>query len=150
MVSRAGAGPNPIPFAELTVDKLVAGINVALSESAKIKAGELSARMDKEEGVVSAVDGFHRLLPLMRMRCVILPDRVAVWELPDSKMGISSVVAGVLDRERRLDLKKLKLSRHKDYDTETQQVLTSFFLDRDLMIVGSYYGVNFCCRWIWC
>jgi hypothetical protein len=126
MVSRASAGPNPIPFAELTVDKLVAGINVALSEGAKIKAGELSARMDKEEGVVSAVDGFHRLLPLMRMRCVIFPDRVAIWELPDSKMGISSVVAGVLDRERRLDLKKLKLSRHKDYDTETQQVLLPF------------------------
>jgi hypothetical protein len=122
MVARAGAGPNPIPFADLTVDKLVDGIKVALSDGAKAKAEELSKRMEKEEGVVKAVDGFHRLLPLMRMRCVILPERVAVWELPDSKMGISSVVAGVLDRERKLDLKRLKLSRHKDYDTENQQV----------------------------
>ena len=122
MVSRAGAGPDPIPFKELTVDNLVSGIKVALSDGAKTAAVEIARKMEKEEGVQKAVDGFHRLLPLKRIRCSILPGRVAVWELPASYMGISSLVAGVLHKERKLDLNKLSLSRHKDYDTETQQV----------------------------
>jgi hypothetical protein len=122
MCSRAGAGPDPIPYKELTVDKLVEGIRVALSDKAKEAAGELSRKLEKEDGVQKAVDGFHKLLPLLRMRCVICPGRVAVWQLPESRMGISSLVAGVLDKERKLDLRKLKLSKHKEYDTENQQV----------------------------
>lgn len=122
MCSRAGAGPEPIPYKELTVDKLVEGIKFALSDDAKRAAGELSRKLEKEDGVQKAVDGFHKLLPLMRMRCSVLPERTAVWQLPESKMGISSLVAGVLDKERKLDLKRLKLSKHKEYDTETQQV----------------------------
>lgn len=122
MCHRAGAGPPPIPYKELSVEKLVEGIKFALSDRAKIAAKGLSEKLEKEDGVQKAVDGFHKLLPLLRMRCVVCPERVAVWELPDSKMGISSLVAGVLDKERKLDLSKLKLAKHKEYDTENQQV----------------------------
>ena len=122
MVARAGAGPNPIPFKELTVQNLEEGIKVALSEKAQSAAKQMSARIDKEEGVEHAVDGFHRLLPLKRMRCSILPERVAVWTIPDTTFRISNLAAGVLDKERKLKLKDLVLTRHKLYDTENQQV----------------------------
>jgi len=122
MVARAGAGPNPIPFKELTVEKLEEGIKVALSERAQSAAKELSTRMDKEEGVQTAVDNFHRLLPLKRMRCSILPDHVAVWTLPNTNLRLSNLAAGILDKERKLSLTSLSLTRHKQYDTENQQV----------------------------
>lgn len=137
MCSRAGAGPEPIPYKELTVDKLVQGIKFALSDGAREAARRLSEKLEKEDGVQKAVDGFHRLLPLMRMRCVVCPERVAVWQVPDSKAGISSLVAGVLDKERKLDLKKLKLSKHKEYDTENQQVPPPSRLYRDESVNGS-------------
>lgn len=122
MCARAGAGPNPIPYKGLTVDKLVEGIKFALSEEAQRNAKEISLKIMEEDGVKNAVDGFHRLLPLKRMRCCVFPDKVAIWKVPKLNLGISSLVAGVLDKERKLDLKKLKLSRHKIYDTENQQV----------------------------
>jgi sterol 3beta-glucosyltransferase len=122
MVSRAGAGPDPIPFKTLTAENLAKGIQIALSDDAKTAAEGIAKEIGLESGVQSAVDGFHRLLPLKRMRCVVFPERVAVWQIPDSPMGISSIIAGVLHTERKLDLKTLKLARHKSYDTENQQV----------------------------
>jgi hypothetical protein len=127
MCSRAGAGPDPIPYKHLTSEKLVEGINIALSSSARDAARELAKKIGQEDGVTNAIDGFYRLLPLKRMRCSIFPDRVSVWQLPESQMGISSLVAGLLDRERILNLKSLKLARHKDYDTENQQVYIPFY-----------------------
>jgi len=146
MCARTGVGPNPIPFKELTVDKLVDGIKFALGDDAKRAAEELSLSISKEDGVRNAVDGFHRLLPLKRMRCCIFPEKVAVWSVPKVNLGISSQVAGVLDKERKLDLRKLKLSRHKIYDTENQQVS---ILNSGLMIVGSNYWFISSSNWIW-
>jgi sterol 3beta-glucosyltransferase len=147
MCARAGAGPNPIPFKELSVDKLIEGIKFALGDGAKRAAEELSLRISKEDGVGNAIDGFHRLLPLKRMRCCIFPEKVAIWSVPELNLGISSQVAGVLDKERILDLKKLKLSQHKVYDTENQQVTP---LKQRLRIVGSNHRFTSSCNWIWC
>jgi hypothetical protein len=122
MIFRAGAGPKPIPFKALTVERLVEGLRELSSESVRAKAEELSTRISGEMGVEKAVDGFHRLLPLKRMRCALFPDKVAVWEIPETKVRLSSVAAGVLNKERKLDLKKLKLCKHKEWDTENQQV----------------------------
>jgi UDP:flavonoid glycosyltransferase YjiC (YdhE family) len=129
MCARAGAGPNPIPYKELSLEKLVKGIKFVLSEDAQRSAKEISLKIQKEDGVKNAVDGFHQLLPLKRMRCCVFPDKVAIWSVPKLNLGISSQVAGVLDNERKLDLKKLKLSRHKIYDTENQQVYSLFRQD---------------------
>lgn len=139
MCSRAGAGPNPIPYKHLTSEKLIEGINIALSSSARDAAEKLARKIGQEDGVINAINGFYRLLPLKRMRCSIFPDRVSVWLLPDSQMGISSLVAGILDRERILNLKSLKLARHKDYDTENQQV----YIPKTMfnVVVGSHHRV---------
>lgn len=145
MCARAGAGPNPIPFKELTVDKLIEGIKFALGDGAKRAAEKLSLRISKEDGVRNAIDGFHRLLPLKKMRCCIFPEKVATWSVPTLNLRISSQVAGVLNKERKLDLKKLKLSQHKVYDTENQQVTP---LKPRLRIVGSDHGFISSRNWI--
>ena len=123
MVYRAGVGPQPIPYKELTVEKLVDAIRVAISDNVAQAAKDVAARIEGEDGVQNAINGFYRLLPLKSMRCAIIPDKVAVWTVPGSNVGISSIAAGVLDSERKLDLKKLKLKRHKLFDTENQQVV---------------------------
>ena len=121
MVFRAGAGPEPIPFKELDGNKLREGIKVLLEDGVRMKAEEVGKKIRGENGVERAVEGFYSLLPLMRMRCVVLKERVAVWEVSSGR-GVSGVVAGLLERERKLDLRKMKLLRYKEYDTENQQV----------------------------
>jgi len=121
MVFRAGAGPEPIPFKELDGNKLKEGIKVLLEDGVRMKAEEVGKKIRRENGVERAVEGFYSLLPLMRMRCLVLGQRVAVWEVSSGR-GVSGVVAGLLERERKLDLRKMKLLRYKEYDTENQQV----------------------------
>src|SRR5271163_2384647 len=81
MVFRAGAGPKPIPFKELTGEKLQEAIQVLLEDGVRVKAEEVGEKISRENGVENAVDGFHSLLPLQRMRCLILQDHVGVWEV---------------------------------------------------------------------
>ena len=126
MIYRAGAGPKPIPFKELTAEKLMEGIRGLLGRDVRARAEELSERISAERGVEKAVEGFYRLLPLKRMRCDLFPDRVAVWEIPEKKIRLSTLAAGVLDKEKKLNLKSLKLCRHKEWDTENQQVTTLY------------------------
>lgn len=147
MIYRAGAGPKPIPFKELTEEKLVRGIKELLGDDVRRAAGELSERMAGERGVEKAVEGFYRLLPLKRMRCAVFPERVAVWEVPETKVRLSSLAAGVLDKERKLDLRKLQLCRHKRWDTENQQV--SSYCTK-LTIVGSSHRIYCSSNRIWC
>ena len=45
MIARAGAGPDPIPYKKLTVDKLVFAINHALEPLTASRAAELGSRI---------------------------------------------------------------------------------------------------------
>ena len=51
MVSRSGAGPAACPVFKLTPDLLTAKFEELTSEEVRLKAGELQARMAREDGV---------------------------------------------------------------------------------------------------
>lgn len=72
-VSRAGAGPPPIPYAELTAEKLAEGIRTALRKETREAAEVLGKSIRSERGVDAGVDSLIRNLPIEHMRWVRYP-----------------------------------------------------------------------------
>ncbi|KAK6445695.1 hypothetical protein FP744_10001944 [Trichoderma asperellum] len=93
IVARAGAGPLPIPFKELTAENLAAAIHEALGEQTRGSAGKIGEMMRAEQGVKKAVQSFHQHLDVEKLRCSICPDRPAVWWLRHSHIKLSAFAA---------------------------------------------------------
>lgn len=96
IVARAGAGPLPIPFKELTADKLAAAIYEAMGEQTRDSARKIGEKMRAERGVKKAVQSFHQHLDVDKLRCSVCPDRPAVWWLRHSHIKLSAFAASVL------------------------------------------------------
>ncbi|KAJ4358224.1 uncharacterized protein N0V89_002804 [Didymosphaeria variabile] len=62
MVAKAGAGPEPIPYKDLTAEKLADAIREALKPESLAKAAELSAKIAKEQGAQVGAQSFHQML----------------------------------------------------------------------------------------
>ncbi|KAJ6104643.1 hypothetical protein N7523_010963 [Penicillium sp. IBT 18751x] len=117
IIARDGVGPSPIPYKDLTVDKLADAILEALKPASKQKAHEISQIIQRESGVQNAVSSFHRHLPYERMRCALCPSRPAVWCLEEPKIALSAFATTVLVEAELLDPRALKLYRSEEYDT---------------------------------
>ncbi|PKX91190.1 putative UDP-glucose,sterol transferase [Aspergillus novofumigatus IBT 16806] len=117
IVYRAGAGPAPIPYKQLNVEKLADAINKALGPEMQEKAGEIGAMMRQENGVKCAVASFHRHLDLETLRCSICPQRPAVWWVRHSHIRLSTFAAAVLVEAGFLKPQNVVLYRSKEYDT---------------------------------
>lgn len=109
MVAKAGAGPPPIPFKQLTADNLTAAILKALEPATVEAAKELGMRLSTEEGRETAAENFHNGLDLDTLRCDLSPGRTAVWRVSKTDIRLSSFAATVLANEGILNLNDLKL-----------------------------------------
>jgi hypothetical protein len=111
MVAAVGAGPNPIPHKELSVDILAQGIRYCLTEQATTAASTIAIKMGSEIGVQAAVSSFHRHLPLELLACDICPGQTAVWSYStgDRKIKVSKLAAAQLIAQGLLDPKQLKM-----------------------------------------
>ncbi|KAK1142203.1 hypothetical protein N8T08_008129 [Aspergillus melleus] len=113
MVATAGAGPTPIPYKELTVDALAAGIQYCLSKQAAEAASAIAHKMSSESGILDAVSSFHRNLPLERLPCDLYPSQPAVWSVsvPKSRqrLKISKFAAETLVADGLIDKKNLTM-----------------------------------------
>ncbi|KAI9708177.1 MAG: hypothetical protein M1820_004131 [Bogoriella megaspora] len=127
MVSRAGAGAKEcIPYKKLTTEKLAEGIRQCLTPEAKEKVMEMAKGMEKEgDGATNAVRSFQRQLPMGRkgqqtdMKCELLPERVAVWEVKDRRRRgtrLSALAAELLVQKGKLNWKQLRLIRHYEWN----------------------------------
>ncbi|GMG27562.1 unnamed protein product [Aspergillus oryzae var. brunneus] len=96
IVARAGAGPQPVPYKQLTAEKLAEAINIALEPSTLEKAEEIGKGMRTERGVQNAVCSFHQHLDLRSLRCAICPTRPAVWWHKHLHIKLSAFAAAVL------------------------------------------------------
>lgn len=96
VVGRSGAGPRPVPYKDLTTNKLADAIKKALEEGVKVRANELGEQMRRESGVENAVHSFHRHLNLEKLQCAICPTKPAVWKVRHSKTILSAVAATAL------------------------------------------------------
>lgn len=109
IIAREGVGPSPIPYKNLTMDKLANAISEALKPSSRQKAHEVSEIIQRETGVENAISSFHRHLPYERMRCTLCPSRSAVWYLEESKLTLSAFATTVLVEAGLLDPHIIKL-----------------------------------------
>lgn len=116
IIARSGAGPDPLPFKELTTEKLTEAINKALDPSIKERVEEISEKMKTESGVQNAVQSFYRHLDLDKLRCSICPHLPAVWAIRKSKIRLSAFAATILVEAGLLKPYDIELHRPIEYD----------------------------------
>ena len=109
MVARAGAGPDPIPYAKLTTEALAEAIRVATKPETLERAQELGAKIREEKGTDVGAQSFHRHLNVDNLRCSIVPSRTAVWRVRRSQVLLSALAAATLVQLGYLQYSDLKL-----------------------------------------
>ncbi|KAK4503799.1 hypothetical protein PRZ48_004714 [Zasmidium cellare] len=115
-VAEAKAGAHEvIPWKKLTAEKMAEGIKQCLTEEAQKNVQILADGIEKEgDGAENAVKSFHRSLPLAgphSIRCSILEDRVAVWQLKGSSLRLSALAAELLMEKGKIKTSDLRLFR---------------------------------------
>ncbi|EFQ25397.1 glycosyltransferase family 28 domain-containing protein [Colletotrichum graminicola M1.001] len=120
MVSKAGAGPDPIPYKELSGDKLAEAINFAIRPETQARAQELGQKIREEKGTDLGGKSFHDHLNTDELRCSIEPSRAAAWRVRRTKVKLSPMAAAVLVDNGLIKYSDLKLYRPKEYITEGQ------------------------------
>lgn len=130
MVARAGAGPMPIPYKSLTADGLANSILEALKPETLERARELGELIREEDGCKSGAESFHAHLNVDNLRCMMSPQRPAVWRVkttgPKSEhVRLSTFAAAVLGDEGIIDMNLMKLYRPCKYNVEEQFVLSN-------------------------
>ncbi|KAL8714826.1 MAG: hypothetical protein Q9220_001339 [cf. Caloplaca sp. 1 TL-2023] len=115
MIARAEAGPAPVPYKQLTAEKLAAGIMTCLEPRTLERAKELGARISSEKGTSVGAQSFHRNLDLDLLRCTVSSNRAAVWRVKKSTTRLSALAATTLCNEGLLGWNDLKLYRPKEY-----------------------------------
>ncbi|KAF2840190.1 glycosyltransferase family 1 protein [Patellaria atrata CBS 101060] len=121
MVAQAKAGAhNCIPYKKLTAEKLAEGIKQCLTDEARENVGRIAESIAKEgDGAQNAVRSFHRSLRLRggrSMRCSILDDRIAAWQLKSIPLRLSPLAAYILVERKSIKWNDLRLLRHHDWN----------------------------------
>ncbi|ORX93206.1 hypothetical protein BCR34DRAFT_594746 [Clohesyomyces aquaticus] len=118
MTAKAGAGPHPIPYKELTGDKLAEAIQEALRPESLERAQELSEKIRQEQGGQNGAQYFHQMLKYEDLRCMVAPTRAAVWRVKRTQVKLSAMAATVLAQEGELNFNELKVFRPREYETD--------------------------------
>ncbi|CAI6339781.1 unnamed protein product [Periconia digitata] len=118
MTARAGAGPEPVAYKELTAEKLAESINHALKPESLDRAKELSEKISREQGSQNGAQSFHQLLRYDELRCAVVPQRPAVWRVKRTQVKLSTKAATILAQEGELNFSELKLHRPREYETD--------------------------------
>lgn len=130
MIARAGAGPLPIPNKELAAKGLADAILQALKPETLEQAKELGERIREEKGCEGGASSFHAQMNVDRLRCMMAPDRPAVWRVKTNgskadDVRLSAFAATVLGNEGILDVNLLKLYRPCEYPVQEHVVLAN-------------------------
>ena len=120
MMDNAGAGPEPIPYKDLTAEKLAEGIEYLLTDEAAEAAASIAEGIALEgDGAENAVKDFNRQMALRgpkNMRCSILHDKVAVWQLKGTSVRFCALAADILVDHGLTHWKNLRLLRHTEWN----------------------------------
>lgn len=120
VIGSAGAGPEAVPYKNLSADKLAEGIKYCLTEEARTAVKKIAASIEAEgDGAHNAVRSFHRHLTWngeRSMRCSLLPDHVAVWVIKNTSVKLSAVAADILVEKGLLSWRRMRLVRHKEWN----------------------------------
>jgi hypothetical protein len=117
MIAKAGAGPMPVPFKQMTAESLAQSITFALQTPVKIAVQKMAESIAEEDGAGNAMRDFEQKLGIDGMRCHLCPDRLAIWRDKQTGAHLSGFAASTLAEQRLLDLRQLRLLQHRYYYT---------------------------------
>ncbi|KAF9781038.1 hypothetical protein IL306_014620 [Fusarium sp. DS 682] len=120
MIARANAGPDPIPYKQLTAEKLAEAINFCISPETLEHAKVLGQKIREERGTDVGGKSFHDHLDTDKLRCTLAPSRAAAWRVRRTQVRLSAFAAAVLVEQGLLQWSDLKLYRTTEYNTEEQ------------------------------
>jgi hypothetical protein len=109
MIAKAGAGPVPVPFKQMTAESLAKSITFALKSDVQIAVQKMAESIAEEDGSGDAVRDFEQKLELDGMRCHLCPERLAIWLDKETGVHLSGFAAVTLAEQRQLDPKHLRL-----------------------------------------
>ncbi|KFY26047.1 hypothetical protein V493_04308 [Pseudogymnoascus sp. VKM F-4281 (FW-2241)] len=120
MIWKAGAGAEPIPYKDLTAEKLAEGIKVLLKSKTQEEAEIIAKSIEEEgDGAENAIKTFQLGLAIRNeqsLRCSILDDRLAVWTLKRTNLRLSALAADFLVASKKIRWKQLRLLRHVEWN----------------------------------
>lgn len=109
MIAKAGAGPVPVPFKQMTAQSLADSITFALKDDVKIAVQKMAGSIAQEDGNGGAVQDFLQKLDPDDMRCQLCPERVAIWRDKQSGVHLSGFAAITLADSNIIHPKHLRL-----------------------------------------
>lgn len=109
MISRAKAGPDPIPYKELNAERLAQAIKFCLQPDTLEQAKVLGQKIREEKGTDVGGQSFHSHLDIDSLRCSVAPSRTAVWRVRRSQVRLSPLAAAVLVERGIVQYSDLKL-----------------------------------------
>ncbi|KAL5614765.1 uncharacterized protein BROUX77_000602 [Berkeleyomyces rouxiae] len=118
MIAKSGAGPEAIPYKELTSDKFADGIKYLLTDEAKAAVQKLADCIARDgDGAENTVNLFHSHLDLKRdkMYCSILEGNTAVWASRWGHARLCPLVAAILVENKEISWKHLQLIQHHEF-----------------------------------
>jgi sterol 3beta-glucosyltransferase len=119
MISRSGAGPNPIPGKRLNSKDLIEAFKVVHQADTRKAADKLRIEFQSEHGCDAAVQSFHSNLPLRKMLSDLEPSFGACYSLKDYDLQISRPVAQVLVVAGVIEVSQLTIHSTKTWDKLT-------------------------------
>ncbi|KAI4736947.1 UDP-Glycosyltransferase/glycogen phosphorylase [Aureobasidium sp. EXF-12298] len=107
-VFKAGAGPRPLPWKSLTPTLLAEAISFALNPRTVAVAESIAAELSREDGTAKGAESLLANVPKSSLRCALLSDKKAVWEIAHSDLRLSAAAAELLRLDGCLDFRHLK------------------------------------------
>jgi hypothetical protein len=115
MIARAGAGPTPIPFKDMTAETLQASIEFALRPEVKIAVQEMADQIAMEDGATDTATDFQNRHDFNDMRCDLCPDKLAFWKHKGTGAHLSNFAVGCLINQGLIESHDVKFLRHRHW-----------------------------------
>ncbi|KAI6756638.1 hypothetical protein HG530_011236 [Fusarium avenaceum] len=120
MIAKANAGPDPIPYKQLTAEKLAEALKFCIKPETLEQAKILGQKIREEKGTDVGGKSFHDHLDVDKLRCTLAPSRAAAWRVRKTQVRLSAFAAAILVEHGLLQWSDLKLYRMTEYNTEEQ------------------------------
>ncbi|KAK5998061.1 Sterol 3-beta-glucosyltransferase UGT80B1 [Cladobotryum mycophilum] len=115
MVARAGAGPEPVPFKEMTAESLAASITFCLKPETQVAAKKMAQNISEENGALGTAEDFEGRLDLNSFKCVIFPERLATWKHKKTGRHLSGLAVSCLVDQGVIQPHDVKILHHKNW-----------------------------------
>jgi hypothetical protein len=115
MIAKAGAGPMPVSFKEMTAETLAASITFALKPKVQIAVQEMASQIAEEEGAADTADDWNRRIDIDDFRCDLFPERLAIWQHKKTKAQLSGFAVSCLVQRHEIDRDEITLLKRRHW-----------------------------------